>query len=177
MRFVFDSAKSTHRQSKAVDDKPSGYWSPVFRNQHYEHNFIIRFPTYGVDAAAGQFATLILASFLENTVVSYDGHFLRLFISVYGTKWTRWLREHKRFNLHENPLQTTNIFRQHQRVRCRPLQIHPTFLTFQQNWWILVNDTCYFGKSFSDHIVQKTSSRNPKFSPFHHNVSINISFF
>ena len=69
MRFVFDSAKSAHRQSKPNDDKTSGYWSPVFRTHPYGYNFIIRFHPFGSDTAAGQFATLIFALFPGD----YDG--------------------------------------------------------------------------------------------------------
>ena len=46
VRFIFDSAKSTHRQSKPIDDKASGYWSSVFRTHPYGCNFIIRFHPY-----------------------------------------------------------------------------------------------------------------------------------
>ena len=35
VRFTFDSAKSAHRQSKPIDDKTNGYWSPVFRTHPY----------------------------------------------------------------------------------------------------------------------------------------------
>ena len=38
VRFVFDSAKSAHRQSKPFDDKTSGYRSPVFRTHPYGYN-------------------------------------------------------------------------------------------------------------------------------------------
>ena len=63
VRFIFDSAKSAHRQSKPIDDKAFGYWSPIFRTHPYGYNFIIRFHPYGIDATAGQFATLIFAFF------------------------------------------------------------------------------------------------------------------
>ena len=63
IRFIFDSAKSAYRQSKPIDDRASGYWSPVFRTHPYGYNFIIRFQPYGIDATAGQFATLIFAFF------------------------------------------------------------------------------------------------------------------
>ena len=69
VRFIFDSAKSAHRQSKPIDDKASGYWSPVFRTHLYDYNFIIRFHPYGIDATAGQFASLIFAFFPGD----YDG--------------------------------------------------------------------------------------------------------
>ena len=69
VRFIFDSAKSAHRQSKPIDDKASGYWSPVFRTHPYGYNFIIRFHPYGIDATAGQFASLIFAFFPGD----YDG--------------------------------------------------------------------------------------------------------
>ena len=69
VRFIFHSAKSAHRQSKPIDDKASGYWSPVFRTHPYGYNFIIRFHPYGIDATAGHFATLIFAFFPGD----YDG--------------------------------------------------------------------------------------------------------
>ena len=127
MRFVFDSTKSAHRQSKPIDDKTSGYWSPVFRTHPYGYNFFIQFHPYGIDTAARQCATLILAFSLGTTMVFYDGHFLKLFISASGTSWTHSMRGRKRVNPHENPLQTTDLFSQERRIRCCPLQIHPTF--------------------------------------------------
>ena len=69
VRFIFDSARSAHRQSKPIDDKASGYWSPVFCTHPYGYNFIIRFHPYGIDATAGQFAALIFAFFPGD----YDG--------------------------------------------------------------------------------------------------------
>ena len=33
VKFVFDWAKSAHRFSKPIDDKYSGYWSPIFHTQ------------------------------------------------------------------------------------------------------------------------------------------------
>ena len=63
VRFIFDSAKLAHRQSKPFGDKVFGYWSPVFRTHPYGYNFIIRFHPYGIDETAGQFATLIFAFF------------------------------------------------------------------------------------------------------------------
>ena len=63
VRFIFDSAKLAHRQFKPIDDKTTGYWSPVFRTHPYGYNFIIRFHPYGIDATAGQFATIFFAFF------------------------------------------------------------------------------------------------------------------
>ena len=59
VEFIFDSAKTAHRQSKPIDGKTTGYWSPVFRTHPYGYNFIIRFHPYVIDATAGQFATLM----------------------------------------------------------------------------------------------------------------------
>ena len=69
MRFIFDSAKSAHRQSKPIDDKTTGYWSLFFRTHPYGYIFIIQFHPYGIDATAGQIATLIFAFFPGD----YDG--------------------------------------------------------------------------------------------------------
>ena len=69
VRFIFDSAKSAHRQSKPIDDKTTGYWRLVFRTHPYGYNFLIRFHPYGIDATAGQIATLIFAFFPGD----YDG--------------------------------------------------------------------------------------------------------
>ena len=35
VNFVYCSAKSAHGASKAIDDKSSGYWSPIFRTHPY----------------------------------------------------------------------------------------------------------------------------------------------
>ena len=49
VRFVYDSAKSTHRRSKPIDDKSSRFCSPVFRTHPYGYNFIVRFHPYGIE--------------------------------------------------------------------------------------------------------------------------------
>ena len=40
---------------------------------------------------------------LGTTTVSYDGHFLRLFILASGTSWTHSMRRRKLFNPHKSP--------------------------------------------------------------------------
>ena len=102
VRFIFDSAKSARRQSESIDDKTSGYWSPVFRTHPYGYNFIIRFHPYGIDATAGQFATLIFAFSLETMTVFCGGHFLKLFISASGISLIHLMRGRKRFHLQMN---------------------------------------------------------------------------
>ena len=112
VRFVFDSAKSAHRQSEPIDDKTSGYSSPVFRTHPYGYNFIIRFHTYGIDTTAGQFATLIFAFFPGD----YDGLLRWPFPKVIHLSlrdqldplnaWTQTIQPT------QEPLQTTNIFSQ-----------------------------------------------------------------
>ena len=113
VRFIFDSAKSAHRQSKPIDDKASGYWSPVFRTHPYGYNFIIRFHPYGIDAKAGQFATLIFAFFPGD----YDGLLRWPFLKAIHLNlrdqldplnaWTQTIQPTQK-----SPLQTTNIFSQ-----------------------------------------------------------------
>ena len=44
-----------------------------------------------------------LPFFLETTTVSYDGHFLKLFILASGTSWTHSMCGRKRLNPHKNP--------------------------------------------------------------------------
>ena len=102
VRFIFNSAKSTHRQSKPIDDKTTSYLSPVFRTHPYGYNFIIRFHTYGIDTTPGEFATLVFAFFPGTTMVLYDGHFLKLFILASGTSWTHSMRGRKQFSPHKN---------------------------------------------------------------------------
>ena len=41
VQFIFNSARSAHRQSKPINDKTTGYWSPVFRTHPYGYNFVI----------------------------------------------------------------------------------------------------------------------------------------
>ena len=61
VKFVYNSAKSAHRASESIDDKSSGYWSPIFRTHTYGYNFIIRFYPYGLETAARQFVTIYFA--------------------------------------------------------------------------------------------------------------------
>ena len=63
VNFVYCSAKSAHRASKPIDDKSSGYWSPIFCTHLYGYNFIIRFYPYGLGTNAGQFVTIFFAFF------------------------------------------------------------------------------------------------------------------
>ena len=105
VRFIFNSAKSAHCQSKPVDDKTTGYWSPVFRTHPYGYNLIIRFHPYGIHTTAGQFATLIFAFFPgDHDGLSRWPFPKKLFISVSGTSWTHSMRGRKRFNPQKNPL-------------------------------------------------------------------------
>ena len=69
VQFIFSSARSAHRQSTPINDKTTGFWSPVFRTHPYGYNFVVRFHPYGIDVTAGQFAALIFAFFPGD----YDG--------------------------------------------------------------------------------------------------------
>ena len=112
VRLVFDSAKSAHRQPKPIDDKTSGYWSPVFLTHPYGYNIIVRFHPYGTDTTVGQFSTLIFALFPGD----YDGlprtPFPKVIHLSFQDKWTHSMRGSKRFNPHKNPLHTINLFSQ-----------------------------------------------------------------
>ena len=103
VRFVFDSAKSAHRHFKSIDDKSSGYWSPVFEfiplgkiSSSDSTLMEMTLPQDNLRPSSSPFS-------LGTRMVSYDGHFLKLFISASGTSWTHSIRRRKRFNPHENP--------------------------------------------------------------------------
>ena len=63
VKFVYCSAKSAHRASKPIDDKSSGYWSPIFRTHPNGYKFLIQIYPYGLGTNAGQFVTIFFAFF------------------------------------------------------------------------------------------------------------------
>ena len=178
MRFVFDSAKSARCQSRPIDDKTSGYWSPVFRTQLSEYNFIIQLHPYGIDTTSGQFATLIFALFPGD----YDG-FLRL---PFPKSFHLSLREH---------LDPLNAWTQTIQPKREPPFRRPTsslkkdaFVValykyiphstiFNETDGYIVNDTCYIELSFSEPILQKSSIRKNPFPPLPQNPPINSRLF
>ena len=75
--FVYCSAKSAHRASKPIDNKSSGYWSPIFRTRPYGYNFFILFYPYGLGTNAGQFVTTFFAFSPVTMTISCAGRFQR----------------------------------------------------------------------------------------------------
>ena len=167
VRFIFDSAKSAHRQSKPLDDKTTGYWSPVFRTHPYGYNFIIRFHPYGIAASAGQFATLIFAFFPGD----YDGLLRWPFPKVIHLSlrdqldplnaWTQTIQPTQ-----EPPFRrpTSSLKNDAFAVAFYKFIPHPKL--FSETDGYVVNDTCYIEISFSDPSVQKSSTHKFAFPPF-----------
>ena len=167
VRFIFDSAKSAHRQSKPLNDKTTGYWSPVFRTHPYGYNFIIRFHPYGIDATAGQFATIIFAFFPGD----YDG-LLRwpfpkaIHLSLRDqldplNAWTQTIQPTQ-----EPPFKRPTSSLKNDAFAVAFYKYIPHSKLFSETDGYVVNDTCYIEVSFTDPNVQKSSAQNLPFPPF-----------
>ena len=167
VRFIFDSAKLAHRQSKPIDDKASGYWSPVFRTHLYGYNFIIRFEPYGIDATAVQFATFIFAFFPGD----YDG-LLRwpfpeaIHLSLRDqldplNAWTQTIQPTQ-----EPPFRRPTTSLKNDAFAVAFYKYIPHSKLFSEADGDIVNDTCYIEISCSDPNVQKSSIQKLPFPHF-----------
>ena len=69
LRLVFDTAKSAARLDNAATNPSTHYNSPVYRTHPHGYNFFIQFYPYGLNAAAGNHASIMFALFPGD----YDG--------------------------------------------------------------------------------------------------------
>ena len=69
VKLVFDTAKSSARLDNAAKDPSTHYNSPVYRTHPYGYNFFVQFYPFGLDAAAGNHASIMFALFPGD----YDG--------------------------------------------------------------------------------------------------------
>ena len=60
-RLVFDTAKSAARLDNAATNPSTHYNSPVYRTHPYGYNFFVQFYPYGLNAAAGNHASIMFA--------------------------------------------------------------------------------------------------------------------
>ena len=167
MRFVFDSAKSAHRRSKPIDDKSSSFCSPVFRTHPYGYNFIIRFHPYGIDATAGQFATIIFAFFPGD----YDGLLRWPFPKAIHltlrdqldplNAWTQTIQPTQ-----EPPFRRPTSSLKNDAFAVAFYKYIPHSKLFSETDGYVVNDTCYIEISFSDPNAQKSPIQKLPFPPF-----------
>ena len=167
VRFIFDSAKSAHRQSKPIDDKASGYWSPVFRTHPYGYIFIIRFHPYGIDATAGQFATFIFAFFPGD----YDGLLRWPFPKANHLSLRDQLDPLNAGTQTIQPTQEPPFRRPTSSLKNDAFAVAfykyiPHSKLFRKTDGYVGNDTCYIEVSFSDPKGQKTPVQKLRFSPF-----------
>ena len=165
VRFVIDSAKSTHRRSKPIDDKSSSFCSPVFRTHPYAYNFIVRFHAYGFDTVAGQFATLIFAFFPGD----YDGISRWPFPKVIHLSLRDQLDPLNVWTQTIPPTQEPPFRRPTSSLKTDAFAVAlykyiPHSKLFSETEGDIVNDTCYIEISFSDPIVQKSSILKLPFS-------------
>ena len=69
LKLVFDTAKSSARLDNAAKDPSNHYISPVYRTHPYAYNIFVQFYPYGLEAAAGNHASIMFALFPGD----YDG--------------------------------------------------------------------------------------------------------
>ena len=167
VQFIFNSARSAHRQSKPINDKTTGYWSPVFRTHPYGYNFVIRFHPYGIDATAGQFAALIFAFFPGD----YDGLLRWPFSKVIHLSlrdqldplntWTQTIQPTQ-----ELPFRRPTSSLKNDAFAVAFYKYIPHSKLFSETDGYIVNDTSYIEISFSDPTVQESSTNKLPISPF-----------
>ena len=167
VQFIFNSARSAHRQSKPINDKTTGAWSPVFRTHPYGYNFAIRFHPYGLDATAGQFAALIFAFFPGD----YDGLLRWPFPKVIHLSlrdqldplntWTQTIQPTQ-----ELPFRRPTSSLKNDAFAVAFYKYIPHSKLFSETDGYIVNDTSYIEISFSDPTVQESSTNKLPFSPF-----------
>ena len=75
LRIVFDTANSAARLDDAATNLSTHYNSPVYRTRPHGYNFFVQFYPYGLDSAAGKYASFIFALFPGD----YDGLLARPF--------------------------------------------------------------------------------------------------
>ena len=63
MKLAFDTVKSSAWLVNAAKDPCTHYNSPVYRTHPYGYNFFVQFYPYGLDAAAGNHASILFALF------------------------------------------------------------------------------------------------------------------
>ena len=61
LKLVFDTAKSSARLDNAAKDPSTHYNSPVYCTHPYGYNFFVQFYPYGLEAAAGNHASIMFA--------------------------------------------------------------------------------------------------------------------
>ena len=69
LKLVFDTAKSSARLDNVAKDPSTHYNSPVYRTHPHGYNFFVQFYPYGLEAAAGNHASIMFALFPGD----YDG--------------------------------------------------------------------------------------------------------
>ena len=93
LKLVFDTAKSSARLDNAAKDPSTHYNSPVYRTHPYGYNFFVQFYPYGLDAAAGNHASIMFALFsLATMMVYWHGRFRRRFTFQSATNSTPKIR-------------------------------------------------------------------------------------
>ena len=167
VQFIFNSARSAHRQSKPINDKTTGAWSPVFRTHPYGYNFVIRFHPYGIEATAGQFAALIFAFFPGD----YDGLLRWPFSKVIHlglrdqldplNTWTQTIQPTQ-----ELPFRRPTSSLKNDAFAVAFYKYIPHSKLFSETDGYIVNNTSYIEISFSDPTVQESSATKLPFSPF-----------
>ena len=151
VNFVYCSAKSAHRASKPIDDKSSGYWSPMFRTHPYGYNFIIQFYPYGLGTNAGQFVTIFSAFFPGDCDNLLRWPFpkkihlgLRDQLDPLNT-WTQKVQPTQ-----EHPFRRPTSAPKNEAFAIAFHRFIPHSKFFNETEGYIVNDTCYLEISFSD---------------------------
>ena len=166
VNFVYRSATSAHRASRPIDDKLSGYWSPIFRTHPYGYNFMIRFYPYGLGTNAGQFVT-IFAFFPGD----YDDLLYWPFPKIIHlglrdqldplNTWTQKIQPTK-----EQPFRRPTSSSKNAAFAIAFHRFIPYSKFFNETEGYIVHDTCYLEISFSDPSSQKSTAQASVPHPF-----------
>ena len=103
VRFIFDSAKSAIANLNLLVIKLQVTGALFFELIPMAIISSSDFNLMGLTQRQDNLQPSSSPSSLGTTTVSYDGHFLKLFILASGTSWTHSMRGRKLFNPHKNP--------------------------------------------------------------------------
>ena len=167
VNFVYCLAKSAHRAPKPIDDKSSGYWSPIFCTHPYGYNFTIRFYPYGLGTTAGQIVTIFFAVFPGD----YDNLLRWPFPKIIHLGLRDQLDPLNTWTQKIQPTQE-HLFRRptsSPKNEAFAIAFHrfiPHSKIFNETGGYFVNDNCYLEISFSDPSSQNSTTQASVPHPF-----------
>ena len=160
MNFVYNPAKITHRASKPIGGKASGYWSSTFRIHLYGYKFVVQFYPYGVGTTAGQFVTILSAFFLgdyDNLLHWQFPKVIHLGLRDQLDPLNSWAQKIQ--PTQEQPFRRPTSSTKNEAFAIALHRFIPPSKPFNETEGYVVNDTCYLEISFSEPPSQKSTAQ------------------